>query len=183
VSCVGYRARPALGALAAWLTLPHLRQISSAVSLVNTILPLLAGVLIDYYGPNIGSLTSSVFIFVGACLSALGASLSSFGLVVGGQILFGFGSTSIEINQNKWYAHYSKGVAGTPGFLGLISGLDIGLGRCVRPDPHLRVASYSPTPLMPSLMPSPVAVEPGRKGCCNSNRRRNGPLGVGALGR
>lgn len=41
-------------------------------------------------------------------------------------------SSSIEIFQSKAYAHYAKGVAGTAGFLGLISGLDIGLGRCVR---------------------------------------------------
>lgn len=70
--------------------------ISSAVSLVNTgtshpvaqfasysqsdnvscrslpVLPLFSGVLIDYYGPNIGSLTASSFIFVGQGLAAIG---------------------------------------------------------------------------------------------------------------
>lgn len=43
--------------------------------------------------------------------------------------IFGFGSSSIEVCQNKWYAHYFKGVAGTAGYIGFVSGLDIGLGR------------------------------------------------------
>lgn len=39
------------------------------------------------------------------------------------------GSTQIETSQSKLYAHYFKGAAGTTGYIGFVSGLDIGLGR------------------------------------------------------
>ncbi|WWD09701.1 hypothetical protein V865_007829 [Kwoniella europaea PYCC6329] len=66
--------------------------ISSASSLVNTILPVIGGLGIDYWGATYASIICSTFIMLGAIISAAGSNTSRFGLVVGGRILMGFGS-------------------------------------------------------------------------------------------
>ncbi|WVF71060.1 hypothetical protein IAT40_005857 [Kwoniella sp. CBS 6097] len=60
--------------------------ISSASSLVNTILPVLGGLGIDYWG------ATYTFIMIGAIISAAGSNTAHFGMLVGGRILMGFGS-------------------------------------------------------------------------------------------
>lgn len=57
------------------------------------------------------------------------ATIRSYPLIVVGEVVFGVGSTQIETSQSKLYAHYFKGAAGTTGYIGFVSGLDIGLGR------------------------------------------------------
>jgi len=98
--------------------------ISSADSLVNTILPIFSGIAIDYYGPEIGALVSSVFIFLGAIIAAVGASKSSFNTLVAGEVILGLGSTTIETSQSKLYTHWFYGK-----HLGLVFGIDIAWGR------------------------------------------------------
>ncbi len=96
--------------------------ISSATSLVNTILPVIGGYGLDYYGVEWyvflssaslsvgyladnskcrGSLACSIVIFLGAVVSAAGSNQDSFDLVVGGRVLMGFGSTVIESCTSK----------------------------------------------------------------------------------
>nr|AOR51678.1 MFS general substrate transporter [Phaffia rhodozyma] len=104
--------------------------ISSASSLINAVLPIFSGIAIDYYGSSWGSMVSSIFIFIGAILGGVGASTKSYGLIVGGQIIMGFGSTTIETAQSKLYTHWFRGTAkGSVGVLALVYGLDIGIGR------------------------------------------------------
>ncbi|OCF54367.1 hypothetical protein L486_08281 [Kwoniella mangroviensis CBS 10435] len=71
--------------------------ISSASSLVNTILPVIGGLGIDYWGATYASIICSTFIMLGAIISAAGSNTSRFGLVVGGRILMGFGSMAQAI--------------------------------------------------------------------------------------
>ncbi|KAJ0373776.1 hypothetical protein COL26b_007973 [Colletotrichum chrysophilum] len=75
--------------------------ISSATSLVNTILPILGGYGLDHYGVEWGSLACSVAIFIGAVVSAAGSNNDSFTLVVTGRVIMGFGSTVIETCTSK----------------------------------------------------------------------------------
>ncbi|KAH8898638.1 MFS general substrate transporter [Thozetella sp. PMI_491] len=75
--------------------------ISSATSLVNTVLPIIGGYGLDYYGVEWGSMACSIAIFLGAIVSAAGSNQDSFGLVMGGRIIMGFGSTVIETCTSK----------------------------------------------------------------------------------
>ncbi|GAA5901154.1 hypothetical protein JCM6882_006131 [Rhodosporidiobolus microsporus] len=100
-------------------------NLDTADSLINTILPIISGIAIDYYGPFAGALYSSIAVFIGAVLTSIAASRDSYGLFLAGQIIFGFGSTSVETTQNKLYSFYCLG----GGILGFIYGLDIGIGR------------------------------------------------------
>ncbi|KIS70912.1 uncharacterized protein UMAG_00840 [Mycosarcoma maydis] len=128
--------------------------IASAEQLVNGILPLFSGIMIDYYGPSITSLLSSTAILIGTIIRAVGGQRGSFGTILAGQIIFGLGSTTIETSQSKLYTHWcrdgsavnkdddssveankerksSKWYAAfsSAGWLGFVYGLDIAMGR------------------------------------------------------
>ncbi|WWD19427.1 hypothetical protein CI109_103887 [Kwoniella shandongensis] len=78
--------------------------ISSASSLVNTILPIIGGVGIDYWGAAYAAVISSVFVVLGAVISAAGTHGQHYGMLVGGRILM-----VIESTQGKLYAHWFAG--------------------------------------------------------------------------
>ena len=82
--------------------------IASAEPLVNGILPLFSGIMIDYYGPSISSLLSSTAILIGTIVRAVGGQRKSFATILAGQIIFGFGSTTIETSQSKLYTHWCR---------------------------------------------------------------------------
>ncbi|GHJ90284.1 hypothetical protein NliqN6_6686 [Naganishia liquefaciens] len=104
--------------------------ISSSDQLINGVLPIFSGIIIDYYGPSFGSLASSTFILLGAVVRAIGGQKASFPIILGGQILFGIGSTTIETAQSKLYTHWYRGTAkGGRGWIGFVYGLDIAMGR------------------------------------------------------
>ena len=104
--------------------------ISAASTLVNTILPIIAGVVIDYYGVNFTSLLCSLFVFVGNIVRAVGAQRGAFGVILAGQILSGVGSISLNIFQNKVYTHWLKGTAARgPGIIGFVTGIDYSMNR------------------------------------------------------
>ncbi|GAA5864570.1 hypothetical protein JCM8547_005584 [Rhodosporidiobolus lusitaniae] len=100
-------------------------NLDTADSLINTIFPIVSGILIDFYGPMAGALWSSVVIFIGAVLTSIAASRDSYGLFLAGQIIFGFGSATLETSQNKAYSWFCLG----GGIVGFVYGLDIGIGR------------------------------------------------------
>ncbi|BGP48297.1 hypothetical protein JCM10450v2_004169 [Rhodotorula kratochvilovae] len=100
-------------------------SLDTADSLINTIFPILSGALIDYFGPIRLAIWSSSVILLGAILSGVAAHANNYGLFLFGQIVFGFGSTTIETAQSKLYAFYSLGSA----MSGFVFGLDIAVGR------------------------------------------------------
>ncbi|BGP18173.1 hypothetical protein JCM10213_009016 [Rhodosporidiobolus nylandii] len=100
--------------------------ISTSGSLVNTVVPFFSGILIDYYGSEWLSLTASVIIFLGALLAGIGASISSYGLLVTGEVVVGFGSISIETCQLKIISHWLFGT-----HLGLALGLNNAVNRVI----------------------------------------------------
>ncbi|KPM41707.1 hypothetical protein AK830_g4865 [Neonectria ditissima] len=100
--------------------------ISSATSLVNTILPILGGYGLDYYGVEWGSMACSIAVLIGAVVSAAGSNNDSFGLVMGGRVIMGFGSTVIETCISKILAHWFQHRG-----LGLVYGLDLVIGKLI----------------------------------------------------
>ncbi|KAI0170281.1 major facilitator superfamily domain-containing protein [Pestalotiopsis sp. NC0098] len=100
--------------------------ISSATALVNTILPIVGGYGLDYYGVEWGSLACSTAIFLGATISAAGSNHDSFTLVMTGRIIMGFGSTIIETCTSKILAHWFQHRG-----LGLVYGLDVSIGKII----------------------------------------------------
>lgn len=75
--------------------------LASADSLINSVLPIVTGILIDYYGPTSGASVASVFILVGQTLTAVGTQVTSFLLMVVDQIILGFGATAIETCEDS----------------------------------------------------------------------------------
>ncbi|KAF7293068.1 MFS transporter [Mycena indigotica] len=100
--------------------------IASANSLVNTVMPVIGGVAIDWFGPEMGSLLSSVAVLLGTLISGIGASKASFGTLVAGNVIMGLGSSTIETCQSKLYTHWFYG-----NHLGLVYGVDIAFGRVI----------------------------------------------------
>ncbi|WRT69852.1 uncharacterized protein IL334_006843 [Kwoniella shivajii] len=98
--------------------------IASASSLVNTILPIIGGVGMDYWGATYAAIISSVFILIGAIVASISANVDSYGCLIGGMILMGFGSTVIESTQSKLYAHWFRGRS-----LAFVFALDIAWNR------------------------------------------------------
>ncbi|KAJ7236620.1 major facilitator superfamily domain-containing protein [Mycena rebaudengoi] len=100
--------------------------IASANSLVNTVLPVIGGIAIDWFGPEWGSMLSSVCVLLGTLVSGIGASRSSYRALVVGNVVLGLGSTTIESCQSKLYTHWFYG-----NHLGFVYGVDIAFGRVI----------------------------------------------------
>lgn len=62
------------------LTNARYGTIAASDQLINGILPIFSGMLIDYYGPGYTSIASSSFILLGAIIRAIGGSRGSFGM-------------------------------------------------------------------------------------------------------
>ena len=92
--------------------------IASADNLVNTILPIVGGIGIDYYGATwyvfhaLGcerlltpraSIICSILILVGGLVCCGGPVTGHFGLILAGRIIMGFGSTLIGSVQVRRY--------------------------------------------------------------------------------
>ncbi|KAF7343316.1 MFS transporter [Mycena venus] len=100
--------------------------IASANSLVNTVLPVIGGIAIDWFGPEWGSMLSSVCVLLGTLVSGIGASRSSYRAMVVGNVVLGLGSNTIESCQSKLYTHWFYG-----NHLGFVYGIDIAFGRVI----------------------------------------------------
>ncbi|KAJ7626070.1 major facilitator superfamily domain-containing protein [Roridomyces roridus] len=100
--------------------------IASANALVNTVLPVVGGIVMDWFGPSWGSMLSSVAISLGTLVSGIGATRSSFRTMVAGNVILGLGSNIIESAQSKLYTHYFYG-----NHLGFVYAVDIAFGRVI----------------------------------------------------
>ncbi|PKI82517.1 hypothetical protein MVES1_004016 [Malassezia vespertilionis] len=104
--------------------------ISSASALINALFPIISGVLIDFYGPSFVSLTCSTITFVGYIVRAVGGQRESFSIILGGEILSGFGFITLNSCKYKLYTHWFSGsVKSGPGHIAFIIGLDIAMNR------------------------------------------------------
>ena len=100
--------------------------ISSASSLVNTVLPVIGGIGIDYWGATYAAIICSTFIMVGALISAAGANTMHFGMIIGGRILMGFGSMGRLLRNVS--ADASHRIGADQAVCALVSGVASGAG-------------------------------------------------------
>ncbi|ORZ30756.1 major facilitator superfamily domain-containing protein [Catenaria anguillulae PL171] len=85
--------------------------LQAAVSLVNTIIPVIGGRFIDTFGVSNGSIVSCTLIMLGGLLFALSAHAQSFALMVMGRLLYGLGSMTVITVQHTILAHWFRGTA------------------------------------------------------------------------
>ncbi|KAI9190140.1 hypothetical protein H9P43_001573 [Blastocladiella emersonii ATCC 22665] len=85
--------------------------LQAAVSLVNTIVPLVGGRFIDTFGVSNGSAVSCTLIMLGGFLFALSAHLKSFVVMVAGRLLYGLGAMTVITVQHTILAHWFRGTA------------------------------------------------------------------------
>ncbi|KAI5474601.1 MFS transporter [Pseudohyphozyma bogoriensis] len=100
--------------------------ITSSGNLINTVIPLISGLAIDYYGAEYMSLLSSAVILLGAIVSGVGASTKNYGALVSGEVVVGLGSISIETAQLKIYTNWCQGSN-----LGLVYGINNAVNRII----------------------------------------------------
>ncbi|WOO80282.1 Major facilitator superfamily domain-containing protein 1 [Vanrija pseudolonga] len=100
--------------------------VSSASSVVNTVLPIIGGGLMDRWGGKRVALVSSFIVTLGSVLAAISSVHNNYSLLVGGEILLGFGSTVSEVCQYKLYPHYVSGR-----HMALVFGLTLAWNRLI----------------------------------------------------
>ncbi|KAI8866589.1 MFS general substrate transporter, partial [Ramicandelaber brevisporus] len=83
--------------------------LQSSVSVVNTIIPVLGGILIDAMGTGIGSLATTFLIVTGNALTSLSTHSNSFGLMVLGRVIYGLGSGTVTTAQETILGHWFMG--------------------------------------------------------------------------
>ncbi|RKP23751.1 hypothetical protein SYNPS1DRAFT_24174 [Syncephalis pseudoplumigaleata] len=83
--------------------------LQSSVAIVNTVLPLLAGLFVDTFGTQVGSILATSLIAAGYVLAATSTSLASFPLMVVGYVMYGLGSGSITVVQGAIRSHWFRG--------------------------------------------------------------------------
>ncbi|KAJ1974886.1 hypothetical protein H4R35_003405 [Dimargaris xerosporica] len=89
--------------------------VQSAVSLVNTVLPVLGGLFIDAFGTSTGSVLATSCITLGTAVVALSTHSRSYAVMVCGRLLYGLGSGTIVTVQETILSHWftGKGLAVT----------------------------------------------------------------------
>ena len=79
----------------------------SFYSMPNMVLPFVGGMLFDYIGYDKGILITTGLVLLGQCLAAFGGFQESFGLILAGRLLFGFGAETLWVVQavylSKWF--------------------------------------------------------------------------------
>lgn len=75
--------------------------ISSADAFVNTVFPIIGGLILDWWGPNIVTLCCTSVILVGSIVAAVGVQIGLWRLLVSGHVLMGFGIAVLDSATQK----------------------------------------------------------------------------------
>ena len=100
--------------------------ISASDAIVNSIWPIIGGILLDYFGPNIIILCCTFIVLVGSILSGLAVNFGLWRLLAGGHILMGFGIAVLDSATQKFFYHWFGA-----GGLALAFGLESAVSRTV----------------------------------------------------
>ncbi|KAF7557483.1 hypothetical protein G7Z17_g725 [Cylindrodendrum hubeiense] len=65
--------------------------ISSADAFVNTVFPIIGGLILDWWGPNLVTICCTSVILVGSVVAAVGVQINLWRVLVSGHVLMGFG--------------------------------------------------------------------------------------------
>jgi cyanate permease len=84
--------------------------ISSADAFVNTIFPIVGGLILDWWGPNVGTLCCTSVILVGSVVAAVGVQVGLWRLLVSGHVLMGFGIAVLDSATQKVFYPYSTSI-------------------------------------------------------------------------
>jgi MFS family permease len=87
---------------------------------------MLAGLFIDKFGTQIGSVLATSLAALGYTLAATATSLASFPLMIIGYVLYGLGSGSITVVQGTILSHWFRGKG-----LAIVMGLEVATSRLV----------------------------------------------------
>ncbi|KLP21969.1 uncharacterized protein LW94_14180 [Fusarium fujikuroi] len=101
--------------------------ISSADAFVNTIFPIVGGLILDWWGPNIVTLFCTSFILVGSVVAAVGVQIGLWRLLVSGHVLMGFGIAVLDSATQKFFYHWF-GASGLALAFGLESAISSTVG-------------------------------------------------------
>lgn len=75
--------------------------LSSADAFVNTVLPIVGGLILDWWGPNVVTLCCTSAILVGSVVAAAGVQVGLWRVLVGGHVLMGFGIAVLDSATQK----------------------------------------------------------------------------------
>ncbi|KAI9188959.1 hypothetical protein H9P43_000381 [Blastocladiella emersonii ATCC 22665] len=105
----------------------------SSDNLLQTVLPLLAGILYDYYGTGWGSLVTTLLVSLGNLGVAIGVTSSSYPWLILGRLVYGAGAGSVNVCQQLIISHwfYGKELATALGVLLTINRLGSAIGQWV----------------------------------------------------
>ncbi|KAJ8113238.1 hypothetical protein OPT61_g4586 [Boeremia exigua] len=100
--------------------------ISASDAIVNSVWPIIGGLLLDHFGPNIIVLCCTGIVLVGSILAGVAVNLGLWRLLAGGHIFMGFGIAVLDSATQKFFYHWF-GVGG----LALAFGLESAVSRTV----------------------------------------------------
>ncbi|KAF6821766.1 major facilitator superfamily transporter [Colletotrichum plurivorum] len=80
--------------------------ISSADAFVNTVFPILGGLILDWWGPNVVTLCCTAVILVGSVVAAAGVQVGLWRVLVSGHVLMGFGIAVLDSATQKFFYHW-----------------------------------------------------------------------------
>ncbi|KAJ4338842.1 hypothetical protein N0V95_007940 [Ascochyta clinopodiicola] len=100
--------------------------ISASDAVVNSIWPIIGGLLLDHFGPNIIVLCCTGVVLVGSMMAGVAVNIGKWRLLAGGHIFMGFGIAVLDSATQKFFYHWF-GVGG----LALAFGLESAVSRTV----------------------------------------------------
>jgi MFS family permease len=80
--------------------------ITAADSVVNSIWPIIGGIMLDWFGPSFITLSCTFVILVGSILAAVGVTIGRWSLLAAGHIFMGFGIAVVDSAQQKFFYHW-----------------------------------------------------------------------------
>lgn len=75
--------------------------IASADSFINSVFPILGGMILDWWGPNPITICCTTIIFVGSVIAAVAIHVAEWRVLVAGHIVMGFGMAILDQAQQK----------------------------------------------------------------------------------
>ncbi|KAJ0360103.1 hypothetical protein COL26b_014176 [Colletotrichum chrysophilum] len=80
--------------------------ISSADAFVNTVFPIIGGMILDWWGPNVVTMCCTAVILVGSVVAAAGVQVGLWRVLVSGHVLMGFGIAVLDSATQKFFYHW-----------------------------------------------------------------------------
>lgn len=80
--------------------------ITSSDAVVNSIWPIIGGICLDWFGPNVITFLCTSVILIGSVLAAVGVTVDAWRLLVAGNVIMGFGIAVVDSAQQKFFYHW-----------------------------------------------------------------------------